>query len=131
MIRRKIASMQSSFASAWRAENSIFPIATHAREDCMDATFHPCGRKIALCVDRFPPQGRKIVTGAAATKPPQPVVFRQVVASHIYATKSPPPVIFVSVQVSHIQCDWRRLEAVSNVIVQTSCLLQISSTVFH
>jgi len=37
-------------------------------------------------------------------------------ASRINFAKSP-PVIFMRVQVSHIQCDWRRLEAVLNVIV--------------
>jgi len=48
-------------------------------------------------------------TGAAATKPPPPVIFLQVAVSHIYTTKSQPSVTFESDSVSHIFNDWRRL----------------------
>ena len=53
--------------------------------------------------------GHVLDTGAAATKPPPPVIFLQAAESHIYATKSQPSVIFESDSVSHIFNDWRRL----------------------
>ena len=40
------------------------------------------------------------VPGAAATKPPPPVIFCQVGVSHIYVTESTPPVIFIPTRVS-------------------------------
>ena len=43
-----------------------------------------------------------LVPGAAATKPPPPVIFCQVGVSHISVTESTPPVIFIPTRVSHI-----------------------------
>ena len=58
---------------------------------------------------RFAMRGCSIDTGAAATKPPPPVIFLKVAVSHIYTTKSQPSVTFESDSVSHIFNDWRRL----------------------
>ena len=54
-----------------------------------------------------------VVPGAAATKPPPPVIFCQVGVSHIYVTASTQPVIFIPTRVSHIcsgGSDFRKLQ---------------------